>query len=87
MSILHKIEVNGVEFQKDDIVEIEYAKEFIRIGGVKAIPLAEEIYTGRVNDITNDKILLDCSKEYQSDIKELFLENDGEAIVGIKKLR
>jgi len=57
---------DGRQFKEDDIVTIKY--EFVKYG-------KEYEVTGRIVDIDNESLNIDCSAKYKSSIKEIRYDN------------
>lgn len=70
-------------FQVNDIVEIELGLEKITSGFTDKVIgyLNKEKYVGRIDDINSDRITLDTSKKYKSDMKTIFIDD----IISIQK--
>lgn len=59
-------------FMINEIVTVEYASTIIKNQAFE-MPVDIRRRTGRIIEILNDKIRLDCSREYESKIKTIYI--------------
>lgn len=59
-------------FTINEIVTVEYASTIIKNQAFE-MPIDIRRRTGRIIEILNDKIRLDCSREYESKIKTIYI--------------
>jgi hypothetical protein len=87
MSIKHKLVINNIEIQEGDIIKVKYSKVYVKNeANGTYLPFEYDNCTGKVCEIRNDKIIVDCSAQYTSNIVEISLEKDGLFIMDISKV-
>lgn len=75
-NIKFKVEIKGVEVKEGDIVDITIGDLYVNhIKGL--LPISTSNYVGRISKINNEtnKMTLDCSKVYESNLVDFDLDN------------